>query len=836
MASAPTRQPSVTSKRQAPQWIWPLLTVLVASAPLAGGFSWSNIFYMRDLSMFFWPRHLWIRTALQAGRWPLWDPYASAGQAAFPDALNQLFLPPVLLLRVLFPAVLGFNLIVIAPFPLAALGMWFFLRRYVSPVSAALGGIVFSASGPVISTSDFPNLSWSVAWIPWLLWAVDRDRAAPSIRSFSLVAAVAALQMLSGEPVTMAGTLALCGAYATLCGDRSGSPGHRARAAFRIVAAVAVAVAVSAVQLIPMALAARSSFRGQMRPDNFWSVHPLAMVETVLPHVFGDTFYRYNAQLPWIYPLNSGREPFFYSLYVGPVVLLLSVLGALSGPRRWSVFWLAVAVAALVLAFGDYTPAYPALQQLVPVVRTFRFPAKFLIFVSLGLAVLAAEAVQALQAPRESGEAIASGRSAVRATVAAGAIGSLVLITLISLVIAAPYTGARMFYALGKMIGVADPVAGAEFLFHSLPPIAARVLFLLLTSALLAYLGWAAKREARLARALLFALAVGELIVVSAGVNPVMPASALTSPAWTTALRPHSGDRFYFGGKFGGALVQHDIDLRGVRWQAPRAATVGESRTLMIANLVMTPAAWGVRELLSYDLPALWPIEQYWAITQFERASAAARARFLARGGVRYCLLAPAAAASDARPIQAVGEGFGEMAVYECGPNARRAFVVPEASVEPNVASQLSRLFDESVDAEATVMLAEPPPPAAGSRGTPEVPSARILQDDDETVAIEASTGAGGGYLVLADSFDSSWRVDVDGFPAPLLRADALYRAVRLQPGRHTVRFTYKPIVLYACAIVSGLTASSLAASALWSVWRRRQAADVASASAQTAA
>jgi hypothetical protein len=251
----------------------------------------------------------------------------------------------------------------------------------------------------------------------------------------------------------------------------------------------------------------------------------------------------------------------------------------------------------------------------------------------------------------------------------------------------------------------------------------------------------------------------------------------------------------------------------------------------------MTPAAWGVRELLSYDLPQLWPVEHAWALALFERASSPARMRFLARGGVRYCLLA-SPDDSDVTPIQAVGEGFGQMAVYECVPNARRAYVVSAASVGPNVASQLWRLFDESFDADAAVMLAEPPPDAAGLPGTPELPSARILQDGDEAITIEASTGAGGGYLVLTDSFDGSWRVDADGSPARLLRANALYRAVRLQPGRHIIRFTYKPVLLYVCVLVSCLAASALAAAALWSLWRQRHRHGpvVASTSTQTAA
>ena len=52
-------------------------------------------------------------------------------------------------------------------------------------------------------------------------------------------------------------------------------------------------ILLSTVQLVPMALAARVSPRGLMPTDNFWSVHPLWLVEAFLPNVFGDSFLHY---------------------------------------------------------------------------------------------------------------------------------------------------------------------------------------------------------------------------------------------------------------------------------------------------------------------------------------------------------------------------------------------------------------------------------------------------------------------------------------------------------------------------------------------------------------
>src|SRR5580700_2396471 len=155
-------------------WTSALLTVCVAAIPLLPGLTGSRVFYVRDLSMQFWGRYLWLRHELRSGSFPLWDPYVGAGQSAVADALHQLFLLPALAVRLIGSDVVGFNLWVATPFPLAALGAWFFFRRRFAADASALGAIAFSLSGPIVSTGNFPNLSWSAAAIPWVLWAIDR--------------------------------------------------------------------------------------------------------------------------------------------------------------------------------------------------------------------------------------------------------------------------------------------------------------------------------------------------------------------------------------------------------------------------------------------------------------------------------------------------------------------------------------------------------------------------------------------------------------------------------------------------------------------------------------
>ncbi|HEY7290910.1 MAG TPA: hypothetical protein VH583_13820 [Vicinamibacterales bacterium] len=784
----------------------------VACLPFLRGLSLESVFFVRDLGVFFWPRHLWIRRTLLSGHWPLWDPYAAAGQPVSGDALNQLFLPPVVLLRTLLPAVPGFNLIVALPFPLAAFGAWLFLRGRFSAAASTFGAIAFVASGAVASTANFPNLSWSVAWIPWLLWSIDRDRQQPSLRTAALTAIIIALQWLSGEPVTMVGTLGLAVAYAATADEWR-------RTVPRTIGAIAVGTIAAAAQLGPMMQAARLSPRGLMPADNFWSLHPLWLVEALLPHVFGNFLDSVPQRMPWIDPLNSSRDPFFYSLYMGPAVLLLSAIGAFVGTRRWRVFWLTVAGISVVLAFGDYTPIYPWLQQVVPGVRTFRFPAKFFLFTALALSMLAASAAELLV--ETGGRTLRSHASASKAAIAFTAATGIGLIILLSLVRVVPFTGARMFFTIGAKVGLADPVDGAAFLFRTVPPVTIRVLLVLLAAAGLTYLGWTDRREARLARMLLLALAACDLVAANANLNPVFATTELGPPAWTEALRAHPADRFYFGGKFRGTMVLEDRDVPRREWQPPSGLDPTESRAWMSSTLVMTPAAWSSRELLSYDLPLLWPVEHANAVYLFRLADRDSRQRFLDRGAVRYCVLG-APPIQGMRPVGAVNPQFDPMAVYECGPHAQRAYVVPSATIVPVLNDQLKQLFSESFDAAGTVMLEHSAPAPVGEARAAAASEATIVRDTDTDVVVQAATGADGGYLVLLDSFDASWSATVDGVQSAMFRANALYRAVRLPAGRHEVRFTYRPRVVYWSVATSLISALALAWFA-WQPMRRRR-------------
>jgi hypothetical protein len=791
-------------RRPVPAWAWASLAVCAATIPFLPGLSGSRVFYVRDLTIFFWGRYLWLRHELLSGSFPLWDPYVGAGQSAVADALHQLFLLPALAVRLIGSDVVGFNLWVATPFPLAALGAWLFFRRRFAADASALGAIAFSLSGPIVSTGNFPNLSWSAAAIPWVLWAVDRVAAAATPRRIAALAVVTSLQAFAGEPVTLLATLVVSLAFAAIVSPPPAAPfARRARLLASIALGLGLGLGVAAVQLVPLGRAAALSERSATIGTDFWSLHPLALVEIVSRHLFGDFFTSQSLDVvPWLPVLNSGREPLLFSIYFGVPLLSMALFGLVSeGLSRWTVFWTSAAVASLLSAFGAYTPVYPFVRDHLPLLPSLRFPAKYLVILSIVVASGAATGWEAMA--RE-----ALGARFTRARLAA--IGLPVTIGIFAWMAAGaclylPSASVVRIFEVARSLHAADPAAAAIYMLRTLPHAASS---LLLMSAVTAVLIFAASRIGAQAatpanwgvRAILFVVIVIDLVVHAWGVNPTFNASYLDEPAWLSLTHADSDARFYVGGKIDGTLDASDLDSSGP-YANPPGLSGSASRAALSAQANFDPSGWRRREMLSDDLAVLWPRDFAMMTKRFVQSGRPERDLFLDRTGVRYRVV-PQRQAGGRIPIVQVPYLMDSF-LFDYGSQAApRVAVVSKTQVVGDIRQEIETLFTSGWDLRSMAIIEHEPGPAGDARPAA-LPSARIARDTANRVVVQAGVGDAGGYLVLLDSFSDDWRAAVDGRPATIVRANGLFRAVRLNPGPHVVEFRYRPRAFLAGAAAS---------------------------------
>jgi len=77
--------------------------------------------------------------------------------------------------------------------------------------------------------------------------------------------------------------------------------------------------------------------------------------------------------------------------------------------------------------------------------------------------------------------------------------------------------------------------------------------------------------------------------------------------------------------------------------------------------------------------------------------------------------------------------------------------------------------------------------------GALEGEASRVVRYGPQHQVVEATLTAP-GWLVMSDAWYPGWECRVDGEPRPIERANAMMRAVRLEPGTHTVAFVYRPM------------------------------------------
>ena len=88
--------------------------------------------------------------------------------------------------------------------------------------------------------------------------------------------------------------------------------------------------------------------------------------------------------------------------------------------------------------------------------------------------------------------------------------------------------------------------------------------------------------------------------------------------------------------------------------------------------------------------------------------------------------------------------------------------------------------------------------PASADSGPPG--SVRTLSESQERLEVETD-GPGKGWLVRAETWSPRWRAWVDGREEPVRRADYLFQAVAVPPGRHHVRLEYREPALVQGAV-----------------------------------
>ena len=300
---------------------------------------------------------------------------------------------PPALIYLLLPLTWSLSFFCLLHLWFAGFGMFQLARRWTcNNFAAAFAGVAFSFNGLTLNLLMWPSHIATLSWMPWVVLAVESAWREGGRKVF-LAAIVGAMQMLAGGPETIFFTwifLLILWIQQFVKGE---SP--RIGMFYRFPTIVAVVILLAAAQLLSFLDLTAHSQRETGFADTRWSMPAWGWVNFLVPMAFGSTrdmgiFFQYG-------------QNWTSSYYLGIGTLWLALLAVLTLRERR--VWLlgACAAVALLFAFGEHTPVYPALRRIIPQLSLMTYPVKYLMFVAFFAPLLAAFAL-ARQQNLQNGE------------------------------------------------------------------------------------------------------------------------------------------------------------------------------------------------------------------------------------------------------------------------------------------------------------------------------------------------------------------------------------------------------------------------------------------------
>ncbi len=713
-----------------------------------------RVYFERDLHLQWFGQMESFARALASGAWPLWDPYVGFGQPLLANANAQLFYPPTWLNLVMAPGNY-YTLYLFLHLLIAGSGVFLLSRRWgVSSGGSFVAAALWVCSGPLLSLGNAWNHLAGAALVPSVVLAADAAIEARGRRPVLLLAAALALPVLAGSP----DFLLLCAPQvAGLLVVRPGTA--RGRSLWGRVARLGLAAflgaGLCAAQLLPsldlVAHSSRADLPALVR--GYWSVHPLVALQSLVP-------------LPWngltLTPEErafffESREPYLFSLYLGLPALALAALGATRQGHPLRALLLVAIGLSLVLAFGRHTPLYAAAATILPPLRMIRYPAKAMVLVSLGIALLAGSGFDVWP------------RLARFRRVAIG----LVLIALACAALAA---------AVYVRAAEASPVPNALF----------RVVALALALGLLASLSTRTPAWAVGSAVAAAAIGLGDLASFHRHLNPTAPPDfyRLRPPVLASISNSDPGRLLVFDYTMAPGLAERYLHRDRPYMVAAEAGPRQLWRGAMGLRLYpVAPVTGGFQLFSSFgrDFLGIQP-EPLTRLNDFatDRVGTPEWGRVLAVAGVSRLI---------ARHEDALGGSLASVRVHGPFFEDVRLYAVPGAqprcAVVDGVRSgdEPAFLVAPDFDASREVLLPESRP----RRADPSFESScRIEELRADRVRLESWASAS-AHLVLSDAWERGWTATLDDQAVPVLRANVAFRAVEVPAGRHSVGFRYRP-------------------------------------------
>jgi hypothetical protein len=705
-----------------------------------------------------------------------WEPQIFGGLPTVAAFFADLF-SPFTLTRLFIPTHVSYALTFVLFMFLSGVGMYVFLKEIgMEKTVALLGGLVYMFAGNIVTTTyaGHGGRMGAQALFPLVLFLLHRGIKAKQLYYFLLYGALLAVSFLAAHfQLTYFGVVASVFYFLLhLIWDRKENRGSgTAKLIGYYVLGMVMLGGLVAIQYLPVLSNLPYAARGGGRGYEFaasWSLPPLEIFDLLTPtfsgilnNYWGENYFKLHSEYLGILP-----------------ILILGIALILKWKNRYVKFFTFLAAIALLFALGGHTPFYRIPYHILPGVSKFRAPSQIYFLASFSLIVLMSFGLSGILSTLPQNE------KKIRRYLIYFGIVVLILLILFSAAkepIIQTLRSAIESFSKGQY-GDATTKEKINNLVSNYPTFQ-----LSLLKTLFLIIGYSAvlliclKRKTK---SIAWVLILGLIALVDQWSIDKKFIKATVSPdeyyQADEVVNFLNQDRslyrvhpLHYERASDGILIAYNIQSAGgyhpnpiqtyqdfigaeksVMFYAPNLMYKNFLDLLNVKYVISVPLPEDITRYSQQEQMAIMQFKQFFSQPNFEPV-------FSGRKNV----------------------------IYRNNSVLPRAFLVPKFEVIADKDAVLNRLKDNSFDPRKIVLLHDTPG-STQNLADSVIGIVQITSYDPNRIAIEAEL-QNPGFLVLSDNYHPDWKALIDGKPTKIYRAYHTFRAIYLEPGKHTINFVY---------------------------------------------
>ena len=344
---------------------------------------YDNIFGSGDTLNPYSANHILDIYKEKIGHWPLWQPWIFSGMPTMEafTYINELYFPTRIMIG-LGISDLNIQLIHLV---FSGLGMYLLLEQFkISKLIAFSIGLLWILNPYLITMIVFGHGSqmMTAAYIPWILYAINRLRYSVSIESASMLALLIGLQLQRGHVQIAYYSCMLAGAY--FCYSLIKQKHDKNKYILYFVLSCLLGFLLASHIYYPsldyLGNSIRAGGDNHYQYATNWSMHPKELITYIFPHYYGFGGQSYSGYMPFT----------DYPNYIGFFVILSSLFSIIKLNKK-KIFFISILLLSIFLSFGKYFDIlYNFFYSFFPYFSNFRVPSMILILSNFVLYILAA--------------------------------------------------------------------------------------------------------------------------------------------------------------------------------------------------------------------------------------------------------------------------------------------------------------------------------------------------------------------------------------------------------------------------------------------------------------